>query len=141
MILDCPRDELISHERIIAEGIVEVATELRMVDASELVALIRNNEQANISDIVSSSSELYFKAGALRYGLVADYELVWSSAPTVVLNMEFGHASVSAFFRLILTCSSAGIEVLDMLFGEADLSGETRNRRLVEAIAAAKLTR
>lgn len=129
-----------SHEKIIAEGIVDVATELRLVDASEFVALIRTNQQANIADLINSSSELYFKAGTLRYALTSGCEVSWNSAPIIVLDMEFGHASVSAFFKLMLGKSRAGVEMIDLLFDESDLSCQAKTQRLAHAVADARLS-
>jgi hypothetical protein len=139
MNLASSRDGVETHEKIIAEGIVDVASELRLVDADELVLLIRNNQQANISDLVNSSSELYFKAGTLKYGLVSGCEVGWDRSPTILFDMEFGHASISAFFRLMLGRSRAGVEILDVVFEEGDLSLSEQTRRLADAIADARL--
>jgi hypothetical protein len=139
MNLESSIDGLEAQERIIAEGIVDVASELRLVDADELVLLIRNNQQANISDLVNSSSELYFKAGTLKYGLVSGCQVGWDRSPVVLFDMEFGHASVSAFFRLMLGRSRGGVEVLDIVYDESELSSSDKMRRLADAIADARL--
>ena len=50
-------------ERIIADALVDVATELRLTDAAELILMIRNDHAANIADLVNSSTELFYKSG------------------------------------------------------------------------------
>jgi hypothetical protein len=128
-----------THEEIIANGIVDVATELRLADASELMALIRGAQEANIADLVNSSTELYFKSGTLKYALAAGCTVRWESAPTVLLEMEFRHASVCVFFRLMIGRSRAGVEVVDVLFDEQGLNEEAKTQRLIAAIADARL--
>jgi hypothetical protein len=128
-----------SNEEIIADGIVDVATELRLVDASELALMIRNDEEANIADVINSSTELHFKKGTLRYALVAGYNVGWESTPTILFDMEFQHRSVSAFFRLMLSRTRAGIEVLDVVFDETNLDRAAMAQRLEDAIADARV--
>ena len=76
-------------ERALAESMADVATELRLVNASDLVRYVQCERCAHIEDLVNSSAELYFKPGALRYGWTADLELVWDAPPIVSLDMEF----------------------------------------------------
>jgi len=112
---------------------------LRLADASELMALIRGAQEANIADLVNSSTELYFKSGTLKYALAAGCNVRWDSAPTVLLEMEFRHASVCAFFRLMIGRSRAGVEVVHVLFDEQGLNEEAKTQRLIDAIADARL--
>jgi hypothetical protein len=128
-----------AHEKIIADAIVEVATELRLADASELMVLIRNNQDANIADLVNSSTELYFKPGALKYALSAGCNVGWDSAPTIALDMEFRRQSVCVFFRLLLGRSKAGVDILDIIFDEKGLDQKSKTQRLAEAVADARL--
>ena len=133
------RSHLRAHEKVVADGMVDVATELRLADASELMLMIRNNQAANIADLVNSSTELYFKPGALKYALSAGCNVGWDSAPTIALDMEFRNAPVCVFFRLMLGRSRAGVEVIDIIFDEAGLNQAEKSQRLAEAIAAARL--
>ena len=128
---------LADHERVIADAIKEVASELRLSDPTEFILLVRGEQEANIADLVNSSSELFFKKGSLRYALAADCSLSWGSTPSVTLDMEFRHARVTAFFRLTLGGARASVEVLDVLI-EADESEATE--RLRDALADARLT-
>ena len=129
--------DLAEHEKALADALVDVATELRLSDPTEFILLVRGEQAANISDLVNSSSELFFKKGALRYGLNADCALGWGSTPSVSLDMEFRHASVTAFFRLILGGARAAVEVVEVLFD--DERGAQSAGRLRDAIAAARL--
>ncbi len=131
--------DLADHERMLADAIVGVATELRLSDPTEFIMLVRGEQDANISDLVNSSSELFFKPGALRYGFSADCALGWGSPPSVSLDMEFRHDRVTAFFRLILGGQRAAIEIVDVLCDDGDDTGPRTAERLRHAIAAAKL--
>jgi hypothetical protein len=133
--------DLAEHERALADAIVEVATELRLSDPTEFILLVRGEQEANISDLVNSSSELFFKKGALRYGLCSDCALGWESPPSVSLDMEFRHDRVTAFFRLILGGQRAAVEVVEVTIdGEIGADNGAVADRLRHAIAAARLT-
>ena len=90
--VDAPRRTArpFDRERIIADALIDVASELRLTDVAELITLIRNDQDANLADLVNSSTELFFKSGTLRYALSAtsarpgtrprSWRSTWSSA-------------------------------------------------------------
>jgi hypothetical protein len=128
------------HEHILADALVDVATELRLVDPMEFILMIRGDQAANIADLVNSSSELFFKSGALRYALAAGCSLRWESTPTVSLDMEFRHDAVCVFFRLMIGRARAAVEVLDVFFDDQEALVEAgEHQRLQEAISDARL--
>ena len=120
-------------------ALVDVASELRLTDAAELVAMIRNDHAANIADLVNSSTELFFKSGTLRYALSASVHAPWDATPVVALDMEFRHASVSAFFRLTIGQRHAGVEIMDILFDEEGLNEPAKVERLAAALRSARV--
>ena len=130
-----PRD----RERIIADALIDVASELRLTDAAELILMIRNDHAANIADLVNSSTELFFKSGTLRYALSASYKAPWDATPVVAIDLEFHHAMVSAFFRLTIGERRAAVEILDILFDEQGLDELAKADRLSSALADARL--
>jgi hypothetical protein len=128
------------RDQIIASAMVDVATELRLTDPSELIVMIRGEQAANIADLVNSSGELFFRAGALRYALSAGCDVQWDTTPVVRLDMEFHYAAVSAFFRLRIGRKRAGIEVVEVLVdGEDNVDDTIKDERLHGAVAAARL--
>ena len=129
----------VDRERIIADALVDVASELRLTDAAELVAMIRNDHAANIADLVNSSSELFFKSGTLRYALSASFKAPWDATPVIALDLEFRHAMVSAFFRLTIGQRCAGVEIIDILFDEQGLDERAKAERLGAAFESARL--
>ncbi len=138
MTVEALEADLAEHEKALADAIVGVATELRLSDPIEFILLVRGEQAANISDLGNSSSELFFKKGALRYGLQADCALGWGSPPSVSLDMEFRHDRVTAFFRLILGGQRAAVEIVEVMIDDDD--GQAAAARLRAAIAAAKLS-
>lgn len=131
--------DLAEHERVIADAIVDVATELRLSDPTEFILLVRGEQEANIADLVNSSSELFFKKGSLRYALAADCALSWGSTPSVTLDMEFRHDDVTAFFRLTLAGQRARVEVLDVMSEDRGRPCDSPAERLRCALADARL--
>jgi hypothetical protein len=127
------------REQIIADALVDFASELRLTDAAELMSMIRNDHAANIADLVNSSTELFFKSGTLRYALSASFKAPWDATPTVEIDMEFRHAGVCAFFRLTIGQRRAGVEITDILFEEQGLDDFAKGERLSAALKSARL--
>ena len=130
---------LFERERIIADALIDVASELRLTDAAELILMIRSDQAANIADLVNSSTELFFKSGALRYALSASFKAPWDATPVVAIDLEFRHAMVSAFFRLTIGQSRAGVEIIDILFDEQGLDDRAKAQRLLAAFESARV--
>jgi hypothetical protein len=128
-----------AREQIIADALVDVASELRLTDAAELMAMILNDHAANIADLVNSSTELFFKSGTLRYALSASFTARWDATPIVEIDMEFRHAAVCAFFRLQIGQRRAGVQIIDILFDEQGLDEPARAERLSLALDGARL--
>ena len=125
-------------ERIIANALIDVASELRLTDVAELINLIRNDQEANLADLINSSTELFYRSGTLRYALSATFNAPWHATPQVALDMEFRHQNVSAFFRLTIGEKRAAIEITDILFDEQGLDEGAKAERLVAAFASAR---
>lgn len=133
------KDYTYEREKALAEGIREVASELRLIDAADFVAFIRTEQFANIGNLVNSSTELYFKPDAIRFGHSGDVSLQWGGNPSVSLDMEFHYMKVNVYFRLMLEALHAGIEIDYITFDEGSADPDENTRRLVEAIASARL--
>lgn len=127
------------RERVLADGIKEVASELRLVDAVDFVAFVRTGRFGNIGSLVNSSAELYFRPGTISFGLSGDVDLKWGGMPTVSLDMEFHNMHVNVYFRLILEALQAGIEIDYITFDRGGSDAQANTQRLVEAIANARL--
>ena len=127
------------REQIIADALIDVASELRLTDAAELMSMIRNDHAANIADLVNSSTELFFKSGTLRYALTASVTAPWDGPPLVALDMEFRYAMVSAFFRLTIGQRLAAVEIMDILFDEEGLNERAKADRLAAALRGARI--
>jgi hypothetical protein len=136
----CPRPRRpFGREQIIADALVDFASELRLTDAAELMSMIRNDHAANIADLVNSSTELFFKSGTMRYALSASFKAPWDATPTVEIDMEFRHSTVCAFFRLTIGQRRAGVEIIDILFEEQGLDDLAKAERLADAFKTALL--
>jgi len=133
-----PRAPIV-REEIIADALVDVASELRLTDPAELMSMILNDHAANIADLVNSSTELFFKSGTLRYALSANFTAPWDATPIVEIDMEFRHAAVCAFFRLKIGQRRAGVEITDILFDEHGLDELAKAERLSAALNSARL--
>ncbi len=129
----------LDREQIIADALVDVASELRLTDAAELVALIRNDHAANIADLVNSSSELFFRSGTLRYALSASVAAPWDGTPRGRLRPGVPPCQDC---RVLppddRSNGCAGIEIMDVLFDEKGLDEGAKAERLVAAFAAAR---
>jgi hypothetical protein len=128
------------REKALADGLRDVASELRLIEATDLVAFIRTEQFGNIANLVSSSTELYFKPGTVRFGQSGEVSLKWGGAPSVALDMEFQHGRVKVYFRLLLEALQAGVEIHYINFENASPDPEHNTQLLIEAIASARLS-
>jgi hypothetical protein len=133
------RDYTFEREKALAEGMRDVASELRLIDPADFVAFLRTEQFGNIKSLVNSSTEMFFRPGTISFGLSGEVDLRWGSPPCVSLDMEFHNLNVSAYFRLILQDVHAGIEISYVSFEGGAEDPDDNTRRLVEAIAEARL--
>ncbi len=129
----------LEREKALADGLRDVASELRLIDAADLIAFIRTEQFANIANLVNSSTELYYKPGTLSFGRSADIDVKWGGAPTIALDMEFHHLQVNVYFRLLLEALQAAIEIHFVNFEAGAADPEANTRALIAAIADARL--
>lgn len=100
-----------TNERILAQSIQSVASEMRMFELEHLVDYIRSQRYSNIQDLVNSSAELYFKPGTLTFGWGANAVLHWTQSPSISLDMEFRNLNVTVFFTLQLKGFGAAVDI------------------------------
>lgn len=127
------------REKALADGLKEVASELRLIDATDLVAFIHTGQFGNISALVNSSTELYFRPDTIRFGNSGTVDLKWGGTPSISLDMEFHHMRVNVYFRLMLLAMNACIEIDYIRFDEASADPDENTRRLIGAIVSARL--
>ncbi len=139
MIIPAVRISKAAIEKVLARGLADVATEMRLVDLGNLAEMIQNDRAVHISDFVNSSTELYFRPGTLRYGLLANVDMRWETSPSVLLDMEFRYASVTVFFKMTLRHACACVEVFDAHFDDEHLTPDDQTRCLGRAIDNARL--
>jgi hypothetical protein len=125
-------------EKIFAQALRPVASELRLVDLDALMHHVKAGEHESIADIVASCAEPYFTPGALHFALAADARASWENGGCVSLDLEFQAEPVTAFLRLTLGPRSGGVDLLGL-----HAPGAQRvTRSLVEsAIRRARLDR
>ena len=114
----CPRPHRrIRQEQIIADALVDVASELRLTDPGAHVYNPQRprGEHRRPGQLIDRT---LLKGQTLRYALSASFKAPWDATPTVEIDMEFRHAAVCAFFRLKIGERRAGVEIVDILFEE-----------------------
>lgn len=132
----CPHST--EREKIVAEALRPVATELRLIDAADLVSLLRYERWGNLSDLVSSAAELYFLPGTVRFGVGGDYNLDWNSRPEILLDLEIKPDGVSVYAKLSLTDETAGLEISHIAFQRPSADQDENTAFLARSLQAAK---
>lgn len=132
----CPYTE--QREKIVAEAISPVASELRLLDAADLISLLRFELYGNIADLVSSAAELYFHPGTVNFGSGGDYRLDWGEVPEVVLDLEIKPREVTVYARLSLTKDLAGIEINHIAFQKPSADPDENTSLLAWSLREAK---
>ncbi|MCO5732990.1 hypothetical protein [Rhizobium sp. SSA_523] len=127
----------LEREKILAKAISPLATELRLIDAVDLISLLRLECHSSIADLVSSAAELYFHPGTISFGSGGDYRLDWNTVPEVILDLEIKPRDIKIYARLTLTDTTAGVEIdhISFLFPSDDPAENTAflSRSLHEA--------
>lgn len=129
----------LERERVLADGLDYVAAELRLVDPQDYIAFIRLELLGNIANIVNSSTELYYRPGTMKFGMSGEADVGWGEPARVVLDMEFDHLGVKAYFRLSLDANGAAVELTYLSFASASEDPEENTRHFRAAITAARL--
>ena len=133
------QEHAFEREKALAEGLREIAAELRLLEAADLVAYIRMGQFGNVRSLVNASAEMYFQPGTIAFGHSGTAELNWGGCPRISLDMVFHHRSVNVFFRLMLEDGEAGVEIDYISFGDRHGAPEDNTRHLVEAITNARI--
>jgi len=110
----CPYSQ--AREAILAEAISPVASELRLLDAADLISLLRFERHGNLADLVSSAAELYFLPGTVNFGHGGDYRLDWDGQPSVTLDLEIKPRGVTVYAQLALHADQAGVAINHIAF-------------------------
>ncbi len=129
------------RERIVAEAISPVASELRLLDAADLISLLRFELYGNLSDLVSSAAELYFHPGTIVFGAGGDYRLEWGGPPEVVLDLEIKPRGITIYSQLTLTEEHAAIDIKHIAFHETSGDPDSNTRILEERLKEARFVK
>jgi hypothetical protein len=129
------------REEIVAKAISPVATELRLLDAGDLISLLRLECHSSLADLVSSAAELYFHPGTVSFGAGGDYKLEWGGQPEVVLDLEIKPRGVSVYARLTLADRLAGVEIDHIAFHDPSENPEENTAFLAQSLQEAKFVR
>lgn len=140
-MLDIKKRKTMVRERALAEGLREFVAELRLVDVVDYIAFLRLERFGNLDDIVTSSAELYFKPGVLRFANCGDVVLGWGEVPVVSLALEFRFEDVTTHFRLELGASTAAVDITYIAFDGPEQDADRQTERLLKAIGDARLAR
>ena len=128
-----------ARTKIVADGVREMAAELRLIDVGDLIAFIHDEKFANIEDLVNSSTELFFKQGTMNFAWAAALDVSWNQPPTILIDMEFRHMSISAFFTLALKNTHGCIDIKLIWFASPSPDEDYDTARLAHAMSDARL--
>ena len=116
------------REQILAEAISPVASELRLLDAADLISLLRFERYGNLDDLVASAAELYFLPGVVNFGLGGDYKL----------DLEIKPRGVTIYAKLSLADHHAGIEINHIAFDKASVDPDENTALLARSLRDAR---
>lgn len=131
----------LEREKILAQAISPVATELRLLDAGDLISLLRLECYGSIADLVSSAAELFFHPGTVSFGSGGEYKLEWDGQPEVILDLEIKPRGISIYAKLTLADKLAGIEIDHISFQDPSDDPEENTRLLTRSLHEARYIR
>jgi hypothetical protein len=130
-----------ARERLVADAIKEVVSELRMVDVGDYVAFIRMERFANVSDLVDSAAERYFMPGTLKLGHGGEAHLGWSGEPKIVLDLELRPRGATVYFKLAMSADTAAVDVNYVAFEDCAATPTENTAFLGAALESARIRR
>jgi hypothetical protein len=128
-------------ERLLNEALRDVALDIRQVEPIDLASDIHRMAYGNLADIVHTALELHFRPEALVFAYHGEVSLTWFGGPAVSLALELHAAGCDIYFNLTIDALAASVAIQHAALGGADWPETEDARRLIEAIAAARLPR
>ena len=132
-----PTSYTAEQEKIVADAICSVATELRLVDVADLISMLRFERHGDLADLVASAAEMFFLPGTVRLGIGGDYYLDWGGQPRVVLDLEIRPKGVTIHARLTPEQDCGGVEINHIAFEEPQRNPHESSAFLEESLRAA----
>lgn len=129
------------REQIIAEAISPIASELRLLDASDLISMLRFECYSSLADLVASASEMFFHPGTINFGAGGDFVLDWNHYPEVTLDLEIKPKGLTVYARLLLKDMEAGIEINHIAFQEPSDDPDINTAFLRKSLEEARYSR
>lgn len=126
------------REQILAEAISPIATELRLLDAADLISMLRFECYASLADLVSSAAEMFFHPGTVNFGAGGDFVLEWNGHPEVTLDLEIKPKGLTVYARLVLKDQEAGLEINHIAFLEPSEDPHANTAFLRQALEDAR---
>lgn len=121
-------------ERIVADALRPIASELRLFDAAELISLLRFERHNDLAELVSESAELFFMPGTVCLGIGGEYHLEWRGEPRIVLDLELRPRGVTVYLRLTLQDETGGVEIAHVDFENPSSDPEENAAFLAESL-------
>lgn len=128
----------LEHEKLVADALRPVATELRLIDAADFVSLLRYERWGSLTDLVNSAAELYFLPGTIRFGIGGDYMLDWNRLPQIALDLEINVEGVTVYAKLSLTDELAGVDISHIFFHRPSSNPQDDTALLADSLAKAR---
>ncbi len=132
-------DPAMARARLLADAIADVVDEIRLIEPGDMIAYVHGRQWATIADLVESSTELFFREGALTFSCSATVDVGWTFPPSVSLDMEFQGGAVTAFFTLVLGSHDSVVDLNLLWFSTARADEATATTAFADALAGARL--
>jgi len=131
----------LQREKALADGLRDVAAELRLIDATDLVAFLRTEQFANIANLVNSFQRIVLQAEHLELRTFpATCSLKWGEAPALPSTWNFatwGWRSISVSccrrFRRVSISTTSPLRRARRSRREYDAAGASHRRCPVDA--------
>ncbi len=132
-------DLAMARARLLADALADVVDEIRLIEPGDMIAYIHGRQWATIADLVESSTELFFREGALTFSCSATVDVGWTFPPSISLDMEFQGDAVTAFFTLVLGAHGSVVDLNTRWFDAPREDEAIATAELVQALAGARL--
>ncbi|MFZ1774005.1 MAG: hypothetical protein WAT78_08615 [Rhizobiaceae bacterium] len=122
------------REAMIGRAVVDLVSELRLVDVEYLISFITLQMFNHVADQVASSAERFFTPGFITLGNGCNVSAAWDRPPNITIDLVMHLDWAKAYFSVILEAEQAQVQLNYFSSEIADGDPQENTRRLQRTI-------
>lgn len=128
-----------AYEAVLTEAVKPIASELRGIDAADLIAFARLEREASLAELVDSAVEFYYRPGHFGISGTGSVRADWNGTPEIRLMLMFRNEDIEVYFILVLGTDEGALSIDYINYQCAHPSGVLSPERLKRSLEDCRL--